>query len=115
MIIIFSKLLNNCLQKSMHREFPLVLGRDCSGVVIDLGSNVRRDININDEVWVSLPPTYPCGTLCETIVVPDTYVGLKPHSLPHEQAATLPFSGSLAWIAVFQTANLNQLNAIDKK
>lgn len=99
----------------MHREFPLVLGRDCSGVVIDLGSNVRSEININDEVWVSLPPWSPCGTLCETIVVPDKYVGHKPRTLPHEQAATLPYSGSLAWLAVFQTASLNPLNAVDKK
>ncbi|KAL5237856.1 hypothetical protein ACI65C_005266 [Semiaphis heraclei] len=108
-------LIKHTLNKSMHREFPIVLGRDCSGVVIDLGSEVRRDININDEVWVSLPPWSPCGTLCETIVVPDTYVGHKPRSLTHEQAATLPFSGSLAWLAVFQTANLNPLTAVDKK
>lgn len=99
----------------MHREFPLILGRDCSGVVIDLGSDVRREININDEVWVSLPPWSFCGTLCETIVVHDKYVSHKPQSLPHEQAATLPYSGSLAWLAVFQTANLNSLNAVYKK
>lgn len=103
------------VQKSMHREFPIILGRDCSGVVIDLGSDVRRDININDEVWVSLPPWSPCGTLCETIVVSDKYVGHKPQTLTHEQAATLPYSGSLAWLAVFQTANLNPMTAMDKK
>jgi len=80
-----------------------------------LGTNVRRDININDEVLVSLPPWSVCGTLCETIVVPDKYVAHKPRTLPHEQAATLPYSGSLAWLAVFHTANLNPLNAVDKK
>lgn len=99
----------------MQREFPLILGRDCSGVVIDLGSDVRRDININDEVWVSLPPWTYCGALCETIVVQDKYVTHKPESLPHEQAATLPYSGTLAWLAVFKTAKLNPVNAVNKK
>ncbi|XP_050438086.1 reticulon-4-interacting protein 1, mitochondrial-like isoform X2 [Adelges cooleyi] len=108
-------LIKQTLHKSLYREFPLVLGRDCSGVVIDIGSEVRRDLNINDEVWVSLPPWAPCGTLCETIVVPDKYVVHKPRKLPHEQAATLPYSGSMSWLAVFQTASLNPLNAVDKK
>lgn len=99
----------------MYREFPIILGRDCSGVVIDIGSDVRRDININDEVWVSLPPWSMCGTLCETIVVSEKYVGIKPHVLSHTEASTLPYSGSLAWIAVFETANLNPLNAVGKK
>jgi NADPH2:quinone reductase len=47
--------------------------------------------------------------------VPEKYVAHKPRTLPHEQAATLPYSGSLAWLAVFQTANLNPLNSVDKK
>lgn len=80
-----------------------------------MGSNVRPDININDEVWVSLPPTYPVGTLCETLVVPDNYVGLKPNSMSHEQAATIPYSGSIAWKAIFITAKLNPLKAMNKK
>jgi len=80
-----------------------------------MGSDVRRDININDEVWVSLPPWSLCGTLCETIVVSEKYVGIKPRVLSHIEASTLPYAGSLAWLAVFQTANLNPLNIIDKK
>ncbi|XP_050531057.1 reticulon-4-interacting protein 1, mitochondrial-like [Daktulosphaira vitifoliae] len=107
-------LIKQAYQKSFQREFPLVLGRDCSGVVIDIGSEVRRDLNINDEVWVCLPPWAPCGSICETIVVSDKYVTHKPRNLSHEQAATLPYSGSLAWLAIFQKANLNPFNAVDK-
>jgi hypothetical protein len=37
-------------------EFPLVLGRDFSGRVVEKGLGVGYDINIGDEVWGALPP-----------------------------------------------------------
>lgn len=90
-----------------------MLGRDMAGVVIEIGSGVSR-LEVGDEVWCALPPWSP-GTLSELVVTKEYNIGRKPRTLGFEGAASLPYSGSLAWDAVVNKAKLNVKNAGGKR
>lgn len=45
----------------------MVLGRDCTGVITDLGKDVNR-LEIGDEVWVTVP-FWSQGCLSQTVLV----------------------------------------------
>lgn len=52
-----------------YDRFPLTLGRDFSGVVVDKGSAVKN-VNLNDQVFGAIPP-YKQGTHGQYVVVTD--------------------------------------------
>lgn len=72
-----------------HSEFPLVLGRDFSGTVIDVGSDVH-DIVPGDEVYGSASVS-DFGTLSEYLCVHLKGVCHKPSTLSHVEAASIPY------------------------
>lgn len=93
-------------------EFPLTLGRDCTGIVVDLGSKVKR-VDVGDEVWLTVP--FWCqGTLCQTILISESRVSRKPKNIGFEGACSLPYAGSLA-LAALNEANLTIESAHDKR
>uniref|UniRef100_A0A4W2IKS0 Alcohol dehydrogenase-like N-terminal domain-containing protein n=1 Tax=Bos indicus x Bos taurus TaxID=30522 RepID=A0A4W2IKS0_BOBOX len=79
--------------KIKGEEFPLTLGRDVSGVVMECGLDVRY-FKPGDEVGAAVPP-WKQGTLSEFVVVSGNEVSHKPRSLTHTQAASLPYVGGL--------------------
>ena len=83
-------------ERIKKRDNPLILGRDFSGVVVEVGRNVHH-INIKDAVWGSIPVLERTGAMAEYVVLPGERVRKKPLKIGHEGAATVPFSGSIAW------------------
>ena len=81
----------------MPHEYPLVLGRDASGVVEAVGDGVT-DVAVGDEVLghVLLMPPIQAGTLAEYAVLPAASVVKKPADLDHVTAAALPLAGAAA-------------------
>ena len=62
------------LKDMVEHEFPIVLGRDFSGVVEQAGSDVRG-ISVGDEVFGFVPgmgPTVHKGSWAELIAVPES-------------------------------------------
>lgn len=57
-------------------EFPLILGREFTGVVKGRGSKVRADIQIGDKVWGIVPNQRP-GSQAEYVVVDQSTVSNK--------------------------------------
>lgn len=49
-------------------EFPLILGRDFSGVVKAKGKEVREDIKIGDKIF-GVSPAHQPGSLADYVVV----------------------------------------------
>lgn len=92
---------------------PVVLGRDCAGVVVEVGSAVSK-FEIGDEVWAAVP-SYKQGMLAEFVVLREDLASKKPHTLSFEESTSLAYSGSIAWDAVFHKALLNTSNAENKK
>nr|XP_060609100.1 reticulon-4-interacting protein 1, mitochondrial [Anolis sagrei ordinatus] len=99
--------------KTTGSEFPLTLGRDVSGVVMECGLNVSY-FKPGDEVWAAIPP-WKQGTLSEFVVASGNEVSRKPRCLSHVQAASLPYVGLTAWSAVNQAGRLNKDNCSNKR
>lgn len=70
-------------------EFPLILGRDFSGTVIDVGSGVR-DVLPGDEVY-GAQEIHRNGALADYICVDLGSISHKPKTLSHLEAASLPY------------------------
>ncbi len=85
-------------------KFPLVLGRDFSGVVAALGEGVR-DLSVGDAVFGVLE-TGRDGTYCEKIAIGGAIVARKPADMTHVDAAALALTGLTALCTVEDTLKL---------
>lgn len=109
--------------------FPFVLGRECSGRIVEIGSRVSgcvsngseddrspvsSELEVGDEVYAAVP-YYACGVASELACLPAAWVARKPKRLSYEAAAALPYSASLAWNVLVRQAGLNHLNATGKR
>lgn len=95
-----------------NSELPVILGRDCTGIVTDIGPKVTR-LEVGDEVWLSVP-FWMQGTLCQSVLVEENRIGKKPKNVGFEGACSLPYAGSLALSALVE-ARLDSMNAGGKK
>src|SRR6266481_4194740 len=88
-------------------KFPLILGWDLSGVVEELGAGpaAAGRFKIGDEVY-SVPDPTRNGAYGDYIVVRESELALKPNSLHHIRAATVPLAALTAWQSLFDTAQL---------
>jgi len=87
-----------------HPSFPVILGRDFSGVVSAVGAGVA-DLRIGDEVFGVLE-TGRDGTYCEKLAVGAAIVAKKPAALSHVDAAALALTGLTAIRAIEDTLKL---------
>ena len=82
---------------------PTVMGRDFSGTVESLGSNVR-DFRVGDEVFGEAASG--SGTYAEYTIAESSQVARRPTVLNPISAASLPVAALTAWQALFDTAGL---------
>jgi NADPH:quinone reductase-like Zn-dependent oxidoreductase len=87
-------------------HFPHILGRDFSGIVTGLGSNVH-DFAIGDPVFGVLDRGVE-GTYAQKLTTPAVLVARKPDELSHEEAAAVALAGLTALWAIEDTAKLQQ-------
>ena len=85
-------------------RFPLVLGNDVAGVVVEVGARVRR-FKPGDEVYAR-PDKDRIGTFAEFIAMNEADVAIKPTKLSMEEAASIPLVGLTAWQALVEMAEL---------
>ncbi|KHO18189.1 NADP-dependent oxidoreductase [Mycolicibacterium setense] len=85
-------------------RFPLVLGNDVAGVVVQVGARVRR-FKPGDEVYAR-PDKDRIGTFAEFISMNEADVALKPRELSMVEAASVPLVGLTAWQALVEKANV---------
>jgi NADPH:quinone reductase-like Zn-dependent oxidoreductase len=85
-------------------KFPLILGRDFSGVVSALGAGVT-DLRVGDEVFGVLEAGRD-GTYAEKVAIGAAIVAKKPSALSHVDAAALALTGLTALTAVEDTLKL---------
>lgn len=87
-------------------SFPLIMGNDLAGVVIRVGSGVRR-FKPGDEVYAR-PPETRIGTFAELIAIEESALALKPKNITMEEAASLPLVALTAWQVLVETARLKK-------
>src|SRR5438270_13188293 len=87
-------------------RLPLILGHDVAGVVVRVGSRVRR-FKPGDEVYAR-PADGQIGAFAEFSAIKEDDVAIKPKALTMEEAASIPLVGLTAWQALIERANLKQ-------
>ena len=99
-----AKIKDGEFKRILPYRLPLILGNDLAGVVVRVGSRVRR-FTPGDEVYAR-PDKDRIGTFAEFIAVSEADLAAKPVSLTMEQAASLPMVALTAWQALVERANL---------
>jgi alcohol dehydrogenase len=90
----------------LRYRLPIVLGCDVAGVVVRVGSRVRR-FKPGDEVYARAADRR-LGAFAELVAINEEYVALKPETLTMEEAASIPLVGLTAWQALIERANLQR-------
>ena len=99
-----SKIRNGEFKRILPYRLPLILGHDVAGVVVRVGSRVRR-FKPGDEVYAR-PADGRIGAFAEFIAINEDDVAIKPTALTMEEAASIPLVGLTAWQALVERANL---------
>lgn len=87
-------------------RLPWILGLDVSGVVEAVGANVKR-FRVGDEVWSSPRHTRP-GCYAEYVAIDERELALRPKSIGHDEAASLPLVALTAWQCVVEKGQVRE-------
>ena len=87
-------------------RLPLILGNDVAGIVMQVGSQVRR-FKPGDEVY-GRPDKDQIGTFAEFIAIKADDLAHKPKTLTMEEAAAMPLVALTAWQALVEKAKLKK-------
>ena len=98
------KIRDGKLKLILPYRLPFILGNDLAGVVVRVGSGVRR-FKPGDEVYAR-PDEDRIGAFAEFISIKEDAVANKPKKLTMEEAASIPLVGLTAWQALVERANL---------
>jgi len=90
----------------MPYKFPLILGHDVAGIVMEVGAKVSR-FKVGDEVFAR-PADFSIGTFAEYISVNEKDVALKPATISMEEAASFPLVALTVWQAFVEKAKLKK-------
>jgi NADPH:quinone reductase-like Zn-dependent oxidoreductase len=101
-----SKIRDGAFKLILPFRLPVILGNDVAGVVVRVGSRVRR-FKPGDEVYAR-PDQNRIGTFAEFISMNEDDLALKPAALTMEEAACVPLAGLTAWQALIEMANLKK-------
>jgi NADPH:quinone reductase-like Zn-dependent oxidoreductase len=101
-----SKIRNGEFKLIEPHRFPLLLGNEAAGVLVRVGSRVRR-FKPGDEVYAR-PRKSRIGAFAEYIAIAEDDVAHKPITLTMEEAASIPLVGLTAWQALVERANLKK-------
>jgi alcohol dehydrogenase len=98
------KLRDGKLRLLRRYKFPLILGHDCAGEVVQVGEDVTQ-FRVGDRIF-SRPRNGRIGTFAEFIAIDQSEAALMPPNLNYHEAASLPLVGLTSWLALVDTANL---------
>jgi reticulon-4-interacting protein 1, mitochondrial len=90
--------------RSQEIEFPLTLGRDFTGIVVNKGCNIN-DLKLGDKVF-GVVPVHRQGCHAEYVSVERSYVAQKPSNVTDLDASSVLYAGLTAWSGIFLTAQL---------
>jgi NADPH:quinone reductase-like Zn-dependent oxidoreductase len=89
--------------KPVGMQMPMTLGRDVSGTVEDVGSNVAG-VSVGDDVIAMLDSEH--GGYAEYTTAKANGIAAKPGSLDHLHAAAVPLAATTAWQGLFDHGKL---------
>lgn len=100
------KIRKGYLKGRLPNELPIIPGWDAAGVIDVAGDGVSL-VKPGDEVYAYCrKPVIQFGTYAEYVVVPESFVALKPAKASFAEAATIPLAALTAWQSLFDAAQL---------
>lgn len=99
------KIRKGYLKSMIPYQMPLIMGWDVSGVVEQTGPAVTK-FKPGDAVY-SRPDIARNGAYAEYLAVRESEIAVKPATISHVEAASLPLVSITAWESLFTTANLS--------
>ena len=98
------KLRDGKLRLLRRYRFPLLLGHDCAGEVVQVGEDVTQ-FKVGDRIF-SRPRNGRIGTFAEFIAIDQSEAALMPPNLNYHEAASLPLVALTSWQALVDVAQL---------
>lgn len=100
-----NKLKSGEFKMMLPYKFPLILGHDVAGIVVEVGSKVKK-FKVGDLIFSRLPD-FQIGAFAEYIAINENFVATKPKNISMEEAASVPLVGLTVW-QVFEKAKLKK-------
>jgi 2-desacetyl-2-hydroxyethyl bacteriochlorophyllide A dehydrogenase len=97
------------LQFLTGNRFPLILGFDLAGEVVEVGSGVTG-FQPGDSIYGST--SFPGGAYAEFAVIPENLAAPKPANLSYEEAAVVPLAALTALQALRDQGNIQSGQAV---
>ncbi|OUL34952.1 zinc-binding alcohol dehydrogenase [Nostoc sp. T09] len=97
------KIRQGMLQLLTGYNFPLILGFDLAGEVVQVGSQVKR-FQLGDAIYGST--ALPGGAYAEFAAIPENLAAPKPTNLSYEEAAAVPLAALTALQALRDQGNI---------
>ncbi|WP_458720814.1 NADP-dependent oxidoreductase [Candidatus Nitrosocosmicus sp. R] len=103
------KIREGYFQQMVPLQFPATLGTDFSGVIKELEENVSTNFNIGDEVYgqASLL-SGGSGSFAELALTNINSIAVKPKTLNHIDASSLPLVGASSWQGLVDNIGLSK-------
>ncbi|NET73541.1 MAG: NAD(P)-dependent alcohol dehydrogenase [Sphaerospermopsis sp. SIO1G2] len=84
-------------------KFPLILGFDVAGEVVEVGAKVTR-FQVGDAIYGST--SFPGGAYAELAAIPENLATHKPTNLSYQEAATIPLAALTSLQALRNLGNI---------
>ncbi|WP_223701658.1 NADP-dependent oxidoreductase [Sutcliffiella deserti] len=94
------------LKEMLPFEFPIILGWDAAGVIVEVGSNITN-FKVGDRVFAR-PATTNRGTYAEYLSVDANLLAKMPEEMSFEEAASIPLAGLTAWQCLVDFGNIQE-------
>lgn len=102
------KIKEGIYKRGLPHEFPIILGWDVAGTVVEVGKNVKN-FKVGDEVFAYVrKPLIKWGAYAEYVTFDAQNVAKKPQGISFAQAAALPLVSLTAWQSLFDAAHLKK-------
>jgi 2-desacetyl-2-hydroxyethyl bacteriochlorophyllide A dehydrogenase len=98
------KLREGYLKQMFPWEFPIILGWDVAGEIVEVGANVK-DYQVGNRVFAR-PETTRFGTYADYTIVDAHLLATIPESITYQDAAAVPLAGLTAYQALFEHGSL---------
>lgn len=104
--VLDAKIRSGAFKLVLPYKAPIQLGHDLAGVVVEVGSKVKR-FTVGDEVY-GRPRDGRIGTFAERLAVHEDDLARKPTALSMPEAASLPLVALTAWQALVDVAKASR-------
>jgi 2-desacetyl-2-hydroxyethyl bacteriochlorophyllide A dehydrogenase len=104
------KIRNGSLRYFLRTRFPLILGFDVAGEIVEAGSSVKR-FKTGDRVFCMFDFKH-IGAYAEYVSAREEHIALIPENLSFQEAAAVPLAGLTAYQALYDKGEIKSSDSV---